>query len=154
MLVNYPPIDRLLGQLATTHQCDILMAVESGSRCWGFDSPDSDFDVRGITVHLNQDRYLSLFTRPHDVDISTTVTVGGEVIDVVLWDLGKALRLCWKSNPSLIDWLQSPLDYRPRDPRLTRVLEEDQGIWYDRFSHAMHFFSMARKNTREFLQGD
>lgn len=40
----------------------ILYAVESGSRAWGFESQDSDYDVRFIYVRKEKD-YLSLFPK-------------------------------------------------------------------------------------------
>ncbi|HEY3429266.1 MAG TPA: nucleotidyltransferase domain-containing protein, partial [Cyclobacteriaceae bacterium] len=46
---------------AIEHQFDVRMlyACESGSRAWGFASPDSDFDVRFVYVH-RADYYLSI----------------------------------------------------------------------------------------------
>ena len=37
----------------------VIHAIESGSRAWGFASPDSDYDVRFIYVR-NKNFYLSL----------------------------------------------------------------------------------------------
>ena len=39
-----------LQQIEKQENVRILHAVESGSRAWGFESPDSDFDVRFIYV--------------------------------------------------------------------------------------------------------
>ena len=48
--------------LASQHNVKILMAVESGSRAWGFPSQDSDYDVRFIYSYNIKD-YLSVHTK-------------------------------------------------------------------------------------------
>ena len=84
---------------------NILFAVESGSRAWGFASPDSDFDVRFV------------YARPRDWYLS--LTPGRDVIELPLdgdddingWDIRKALGLALKPNPVLLEWLSSPIQY-------------------------------------------
>ena len=95
-----------LGQLEAKHGIKVIFAVESGSRAWGFPSPDSDYDVRGFYVRPAAD-YLGL-TMPPD-----TINPGIDGLwDVELWDVGKALRLmCFKNNATVSEWLQSPLIY-------------------------------------------
>ncbi len=83
-----------------------LYAVESGSRAWGFASPDSDYDIR--------------FVYRHPLDWYLSVSQGRDVIEAMLdpdldyagWDLKKALMLLRKSNPSLLEWLNSPIVYQ------------------------------------------
>ena len=41
-------IQEKLTHIAHTEPLHFLLAVESGSRAWGFASPDSDYDVRAI----------------------------------------------------------------------------------------------------------
>jgi predicted nucleotidyltransferase len=84
---------------------DIVLAIESGSRAWGFASPDSDYDCRFIYVRRLDD-YLSLFRR-RDV-IETPVD---RVFDVGGWDLAKALTLLLKGNAVVVEWLTSPFVY-------------------------------------------
>ena len=40
-----------LDSVETQENVAVLLAVESGSRAWGFPSVDSDFDVRFVYVH-------------------------------------------------------------------------------------------------------
>ena len=40
-----------LQELEATEEIQILFAVESGGRAWGFASPDSDYDVRIVYAH-------------------------------------------------------------------------------------------------------
>ncbi|MDJ1006416.1 MAG: nucleotidyltransferase domain-containing protein [Paracoccaceae bacterium] len=84
----------------------ILFAVESGSRAWGFPSPDSDYDVRFVYAH-ERDWYLSL-TPGRDV-IELPIS---DDLDINGWDLRKALNLLLKPNPVLLEWLSSPVRYR------------------------------------------
>ena len=61
----------------------IIMAVESGSRAWGFASPDSDYDVRFVYVR-NLEDYLKL-EKTRDViewQLDDTLDISG-------WDLKK-----------------------------------------------------------------
>src|SRR6516165_5476173 len=87
----------------------ILLAVESGSRAWGFPSRDSDYDVRFLYVRPIES-YLAV-TLPRDV-IERPVDA---VLDVNGWDLRKALQLMLRSNAVLIEWLTSPVRYRSWD---------------------------------------
>lgn len=85
---------------------EILLAVESGSRAWGFPSRDSDYDVRFLYVRPIES-YLAV-TPPRDV-IERPVDA---VLDVNGWDIRKALQLMLRSNAVLIEWLTSPVRYR------------------------------------------
>lgn len=83
----------------------ILFAVESGSRAWGFPSPDSDYDVR--FVYLRQVKDYVRLTPIRDV-IERPID---EDLDISGWDIQKALTLLLKPNPVLLEWLQSPIRY-------------------------------------------
>ena len=94
-----------LGLLGRERGIRILYACESGSRAWGFASPDSDYDVRFIYAH-SPDWYLSIHNRDETIDLP----LEGE-LDLAGWDLRKALRLFAKSNGALLEWLHSPTVY-------------------------------------------
>lgn len=61
-------IKQKLLELEQTENIKILYACESGSRAWGFASPDSDFDVRFIYVRP-LDYYLSITNAPDFLDL-------------------------------------------------------------------------------------
>ena len=52
-------IQTQLRRIEEEESIKILLAVESGSRAWGFASPDSDYDVRFIYIRRMED-YLKL----------------------------------------------------------------------------------------------
>lgn len=98
-------IDDRLTAVASDHGVRIPWAIESGSRAWGFPSPDSDYDCRFIFVR-SRDRYLSLW--PERDVIETPLDA---VFDVNGWDLAKTVRLITKGNATAIEWLRSPIIY-------------------------------------------
>ncbi len=83
----------------------ILYAVESGSRAWGFESQDSDYDVRFIYVRKEKD-YLSLFPKKDVIEYELN-----SIFDINGWDIQKVLKLAQKSNPTLYEWIHSPIIY-------------------------------------------
>jgi uncharacterized protein len=95
-------IDARLGALDVA----VTWAIESGSRAWGFPSPDSDYDCRFIFVR-SIDSYLSPW--PERDVIETPLD---EVFDVNGWDLIKAVRLMLKGNAVVVEWLRSPIVYQ------------------------------------------
>ena len=93
-----------LTQIEQKRGIKILYACETGSRAWGFPSPDSDYDVRFIYMH-ERDWYLSLSQR------KDTIEYMEEDLDITGWDLKKCLTLLKKSNVPLIERFQSPIEY-------------------------------------------
>jgi uncharacterized protein len=129
------------------HHVRILHACESGSRGWGFASPDSDYDVRFVYVH-RLDWYLTVNPGRDVIEMP----ISGE-LDVSGWDLRKALKLLHGSNPVLHEWLRSPIVYLQDEtwaPRL-RALAQSH-LSPDRAYY--HYLSMAKRNHREHLQGE
>ena len=120
------------------HGCRVLFAVESGSRAWGFASPDSDYDVRGVYVKP-LDWYLQL---RDDVQDTIVEALPGD-IDVSLWDLRKALLQMAKSNASFYEWLGSPIIYR--DDGLITTLNALKHDCFNPIHVAYHYASMFRK---------
>ena len=99
-------IDQRLADVRRDHHVHIPWQIESGSRAWGFPSPDSDYDCRFIFLRRRTD-YLSLWPL-RDV-IETPLDA---VFDVNGWDLGKAIRLLVKGNAVVVEWLTSPIIYK------------------------------------------
>lgn len=98
-----------LADIEKREDVSVLFAVESGSRAWGFPSPDSDYDARFVYVRP-VDWYLKL-TRGRDV---IERPIDG-LFDTNGWDLSKALSLLLKPNPVLLEWLASPIRYKWTD---------------------------------------
>jgi predicted nucleotidyltransferase len=136
--------DEILARLARIEEEErvrILLAVESGSRAWGFASADSDFDVRFVYARQS-DWYFSI-----DVEKKRDVLEFGVVdeIDLNGWDVRKALQLFQKSNPVFVEWLQSPLVYLEQEgfANATRQLIPDV---LSRSAATHHYRSMVKTN--------
>ena len=100
-------ITNILRQLEEEHRFRILFAAESGSRAWGFASPDSDYDIRIIYVP-EESFYWSLEEKPCD---TFEAMLPGD-LDLSGWELRKTLRLFAGCNLALNEWLNSPIVYR------------------------------------------
>ena len=98
-------VDSLLDKVRDEHNATILWAIESGSRAWGFPSPDSDYDCRFIYIRRTED-YLSPWPRR---DVIETPLI--DDLDVNGWDFGKTLKLVLKGNAVAMEWLSSPIVY-------------------------------------------
>jgi uncharacterized protein len=134
---------------AIEHQFDvrILYACESGSRAWGFASPDSDYDVRFVYVHKAH-YYLSIDDQRDVIELPIN-----EVLDINGWELRKALRLFRKSNAPLYEWLQSPIVYSASLP----FADEVKALMPMHFSSRAgmhHYLSMAKGVFESELSGE
>lgn len=140
-------IDATLVRIEAEHEVRVLFACESGSRGWGFASPDSDYDVRFIYVHKPQ-WYLTVFPGRDVIELPVN-----EIYDVSGWDLRKALGLLRNGNVTLVEWLSSPVIYRAEPDFLQAV--RAAALEVDRPERAFHhYLHMAKKNCREHLQGE
>lgn len=142
----YDIINKKLDEIEKTENVKILYAVESGSRAWGFASPDSDYDVRFVYVR-ERDFYLRL-DKTRDV-IEWQLD---DVLDINGWDLIKALRLVHNSNPTIFEWSLSPIVYRVSDEWNTVV--ETMNRYFRSKSGLYHYLSTAKNHYSELLKGD
>ncbi len=131
------------------HNVKVMYAVESGSRAWGFASPNSDYDVRFIYAH-SRDWYLTIDVEDKRDVIEYPIV---DEIDINGWDIRKALKLLWRSNPGIVEWLQSPIVYvddgvfaPAARALLPEIYSPDKGIY--------HYRSMAKTNYRGYLKED
>lgn len=136
-----------LRRIEREYDVTVLYACESGSRAWGFASTDSDFDVRFIYVP-RQAWYLRV-DEPRDV-IERPLS---DELDISGWELRKALRLLRNSNPTLLEWLGSPLVYRA-EPGAAESMRALAQSFYSAHAARHHYLSMAKKNFRGYLQGE
>lgn len=125
----------------------ILHAVESGSRAWGFASPDSDYDVRFIYVR-DRDSYLSLQGMKDFLDWELN-----DVLDINGWDLKKALQHFHKSNATLFEWANSPVVYWTTD-EWKELYESTARQYFSTKSALYHYYGTANKNYKEHLSAD
>ena len=139
-------INEKLDEIEQKENVRVLHAIESGSRAWGFASPDSDYDVRFVYVRKKED-YLRLY-EPRDV-IEWQLD---EVLDINGWDLRKALKQFARGNATLFEWSGSPIVYRttPEWKKITAAAEK----YFSEKSAVYHYYGTANKTYNEYLTGD
>jgi predicted nucleotidyltransferase/ankyrin repeat protein len=137
-------IETKLQDIEKSEHVRVLFAAESGSRAWGFSSSDSDYDVRFIYVHEPQ-YYLKLEKTQDVIEYQQD-----EVYDIVGWDLRKALRLIYDSNPSIQEWLSSDIVYRTSDAANLMMAAADD--YFSSKSGVFHYLNMARHNYKDDIQ--
>ena len=143
----FEEIKKELARIEEESDIKILLAVESGSRAWGFASTDSDWDVRYIYIN-KLDWYLKI----DDLKDSQEEMLPND-LDFAGWELKKALKLFRKSNPPMLEWLRSPIVYLEQFSTAAKLREMSGGFFSPK-SCMYHYLSMAKNNFREFLQKD
>ncbi|MEQ6970380.1 nucleotidyltransferase domain-containing protein [Pectobacterium polaris] len=137
----------VLQDVEERYQVKVLYACESGSRGWGFSSPDSDYDVRFLYVH-RPEWYLRVEPQRDVIELPID-----DELDVCGWEWRKALGLLKRANPTLIEWLDSPVVYQ-EDRETTSDLRAAVPTWFSPSKARWHYLSMARKNFRGYLQDE
>ena len=122
----------------------VLHAIESGSRAWGFASPDSDYDVRFVYVR-NKNFYLSLRENKDFIDWELN-----EVLDINGWDIKKALKHFHKSNATLFEWSNSPIVYYTTD-EWKELYDRTACKYFACKSALYHYYGTAKKNYYDYL---
>ncbi len=135
--MNDATILEALHTLAEEAGVTVLHAIESGSRAWGFASPDSDYDVRFLYVHP-----LEWYLRIAPGRDTVKRMLPGD-LDVSGWELQKALRLFAGSNVSLFEHLGSPITYQ--DEGLGRELAGLVPDFFNPIHAGYHYLTLARK---------
>lgn len=139
-------IQENLNSIEQQNNVRILIAVESGSRAWGFASPDSDYDVRFIYVQDTKE-YLRIDAKKDTIEWQLD-----EVLDINGWDLKKALLAFAKGNPNVMEWSNSPIVYR-KDP----AWEDIRRTTFEYFSEKSalcHYYGTANNTYQSFLTED
>ena len=139
-------IRQKLKEIEEKENVKIMFAVESGSRAWGFASNDSDYDIRFVYIRPLKD-YLHL-EKTNDM-INWQLD---DIFDINGWDLKKALQLLHDSNPTIFEWLSSPIIYQG-----SVALEQLKTIskdYYSKKKSLYHYWHMANNNYQAYLQDD
>jgi len=130
-----------LNSIEQKKKIKILYACETGSRAWGFPSPDSDYDIRFIYMR-ERDWYLSLSQKKDTIEV-----MDGD-LDIAGWDLKKSLALLKKSNAALIERFQSPVEYYA-DAAFKSSFNDLIKIYYSPTAAFFHHYSLAKKFWEE-----
>jgi len=144
-------IVKILKKIEEENNIKILFAVENGSRNWGMESADSDYDVRFV-FYRNYPEYLYLndnlevLIYAYDKDLKPC-EVCGSLIDICGFDIYKYLKLLLQSNPTTIEWLFSDVVYMGTN-KLS--LREHISSKFNPEKLYHHYFSLARNNYKDF----
>ena len=135
-----------LNQIEEQYDVKILLAVESGSRAWGFASADSDYDVRFIYVH-RPEQYLRIDSMKDVIEWQLD-----EVLDINGWDLRKALLAFAKGNPNVMEWANSPIIYRKS--KHWDALCDAAMHYFSEKSALCHYYGTANSTLKGHLTGE
>lgn len=141
-------IQQKLKELEQEHNITILYSCESGSRAWGFASPDSDWDIRFVYCYP-KNYYLSIDNHEETLNFD----IDENDLDLAGWELRKFLRLFRSSNATPYEWLQSPIHYLERFDFVQQLWQLSSTYFRPRAT-ANHYLGLTKKSHKTGMQGD
>lgn len=139
-------IKEKLKEIETVENVKILLAVESGSRAWGFESPDSDYDVRFIYVRPLAE-YLRLDPQKDFIEWQLD-----DVLDINGWDLNKSLTQFRKGNATLFEWSNSHIAYI-HTPEWDYIYDIAKS-YFSAKAAIYHYYGTAKNTFSSYLQDE
>ena len=142
---NY--IGESIHELEHKHGVKVLYACESGSRAWGFASPDSDYDLRFVYLaplswHLKLQEQADTIEYFADNDL-----------DLAGWELTKTLRLFHNCNLAFNEWLGSPVVYHD-DGQLAARLRALIPRYFNSIKAFHHYLNTAQRKLGDKEPGE
>ncbi len=153
MKVSKEEINGLLDEVAKEYDVKILFCVESGSRAWGMESNDSDYDVR--FVFYRDPKEYTLINPKSDVitaafnDKLERSSPEGCLVDMQGFDLRKFSKMLHSSNPTVIEWLNSETIYCGERPK--EYVHFSQKL-FNFISLYYHYKSMGKQNYLKYIK--
>lgn len=142
-----------LSSIEKEHNVTILYACESGSRIWGFESKDSDWDIRFI--YTRKPAWYTSVSRLNNIggvrDVIEYELEKETNLDINGWDLSKALLLLYKSNCPLLEWLNTTLIYYS-NPEFYKEITNLSTRLYSRKRALYHYYHMTNGNIKDYLE--
>jgi predicted nucleotidyltransferase len=97
-------LPELVTRTVESHPYPLVFATISGAHLYGFASPDSDYDIRGVHI-LPPQELLGLVQATETIE---SMLEGPPEIDLVTHDAGKFFRLLLKRNGYVLEQVLSP----------------------------------------------
>ena len=144
-------IAEIFKKLEEEHAIKIVYAVEAGSRAWGLESEDSDYDMRFVYVHREPKNYVTLKPVKETIDGFSP----DRLYDWQGWELKKALLHISQMNPSICEWLYSPIIYIKSNEFKLDFMTEGRKLIREHSGHGKllyHYRSMAKKNFKDHIE--
>src|SRR3989344_7760708 len=146
-------IKQLCRDIEKENRIKILFAVENGSRAWGMESKNSDYDVRFVFVRPLED-YIQINKYPEVIEAAfdkkgKTHPVQGSFMDFNGFDIFKFARMLSSSNPTVIEWLISDIIYYGKQDLVFKKFAVEN---FNPVSLYHHYKSMCRNNYLKYLK--
>ncbi len=138
-------IREILRKIESEYSLNVIYGLESGSRAWGFESQNSDYDVRFLYIRP-VDWYLCIEKRSDVLELGTSCD-----IDLSGWDLRKSLLFLRQSHPVLLEWLRSPVVYIEQSEVVQRMREIGEEFFAPRAS-VHHYIGWAERTLHRYFQ--
>ena len=139
-------IDPRLHRIVAAQPYPLLFATISGAHLYGFPSPDSDFDLRGVHI-LPIAQVVGLDVRDETVEDSRVIE--GLEMDIVSHDARKFFRLLLKKNGYVLEQLFSPLIVQTTQEH-AELKDIARGCVTRHLAH--HYFGFAETQWKLFLK--
>lgn len=136
----------LCREIMAGSEAPLLFATISGAHLYGFPSPDSDYDLRGVHI-LPAREVLSLHEPRETLELEGVIS--GVEIDLVTHDAAKFFRLLLKKNGYVLEQLLSPLIVHTT-PEHAELVAMAPGFLTKH--HAYHYLGFAETQWRLFAK--